>query len=113
MHKINKKQIEKQVKINKTLFKNAAYAILFFMLLSLTAPLISSFITSGTTYSSNQTIISSGGTNILSANYRTTAAIAQVVIGNINSSNYKSYLGFFYASGNNAPVIKEVKITLK
>jgi len=112
MHKTNKKQIEKPVEINKTLFKNTAvYAILFFMLLSLTAPLISSFITSGTTYSSNQSIISSGGTNISSANYRTTAAIAQVVIGNINSSNYKSYLGFFYASGNNAPVIKEVKIT--
>jgi len=113
MHKINKKQIEKPVNINRTLFKNiAAYAILFFILLSLTAPLISSFITSGTAYSSNQTIISSGGTNISSASYRTTTAIAQVVIGNISSANYKSYLGFFHALGevNAAPAIADVNI---
>jgi len=114
MHKTNKKQIEKPVNLNKTLFKNIlAYAILFFTLLSLTAPLINSFITSGTTYSSNQTIISSGGTNISSASYKTTAAIAQVVIGNITSTNYKNYLGFFHALGevNAAPVIVDVKIT--
>ena len=114
MHKINEKWIEKPVKINKTLFKNiAAYAILFFTLLSLTAPLISSFITSGTTYSSNQTIISSGGTNISSANYKTTTAISQPVIGNISSFNYKSYLGFFYAfeEGNATPTIVDVKVT--
>ena len=113
MHKTNKKQIEKPVNINRTLFKNiAAYALLFFIILSLTAPLISSFITSGTTYSSNQTIISSGGTNISSASYKTTTAIAQVVIGNISSSNYKAYLGFFYALGevNAAPAVVDVNI---
>jgi len=54
-------------------------------------------------YNSNETVISSGGNNISSSNYKTDVSISQIS-GNTNDGNYITGLGFFYAILNNIPL---------
>jgi len=53
------------------------------------------FITLGSNYDSKLTLISSGGVPISSATYSTDASISQVLVGDSESSNYQTSLGFW------------------
>lgn len=58
-------------------------------------PSILAFNTASNSYSSNSTIISSGGENISSTDYVMQVAISQIVINETDSGDYKSCVGFF------------------
>lgn len=54
-----------------------------------------SYITLGSTYSSKLTLVSSGGVPISSATYSSDASVSQAAIGDTESSNYKTHVGFW------------------
>ncbi len=76
---------------------------------------VTSYQTASSSYSSNLTTISGGGTTTTSAGYSMVSAIAQDAVGNVSSSNYAAYLGFFHSAasprGNALPTISGVGIT--
>lgn len=58
-------------------------------------------------YSSNATVVSSGGGNVSSSSYSSDVAISQIV-GNASSPSFKVQFGFFYAVLNNPPEIATI-----
>jgi|FLOH01.1.fsa_nt_gi hypothetical protein len=78
---------------------------LLIVILIIIFPSVIGAILSGNSYDSEQTLISSGGTeNISSTTYTSAIAISQLAIGMGSSATYDSSFGFFFASiGNEAP----------
>ena len=71
---------------------------------------VSADLMSSSNYNLSAATISSGGTNTSSANYQNNLVLGDL-IGNINSLNYKTYVGFFQTIKNNPPSITNVEIT--
>jgi len=63
-----------------------------------------------TNYKITSAVVSSAGTNTSSTNYQNNLVLGSLA-GNINSSNYNVYLGFFQTISNNIPSISSVQIT--
>lgn len=62
-----------------------------------------------TNYKITSAVVSSAGTNTSSTNYQNNLVLGSLA-GNINSSNYDAYLGFFQTITNNIPSISSVEI---
>lgn len=60
---------------------------------------VSALDTNSSNYGITSAVISSGGTNTTSTNYKT-SSILGTITGNIISTLYKTFLGFFYSTGD-------------
>ena len=62
---------------------------------------------SSSNYNVTSYVISSGGNNVSSANYKTDFVIGDIS-GNVTSSLYKLFMGFWYGVGNRLPIVSSV-----
>ncbi len=81
---------------------------LFLLVFLLILTLVSAQITSPN-YNINSIVVSNGGTNVTSTNYKTDATVGDI-IGNISSNSYKEFLGFWYTIKNDTAPTQSIPI---